>query len=215
MFQRTLLICCLILTAQITILQSDAFARDTRADIRLNMSKPEFRGGIVFKHYCVLCHGERGDGLARASKLHGVDSLVIKNNSDEYNEKIIRHGGVAVNKSDFMPPWNDELTEEQITDVLAYVKGVSDPVKRGEAVFKTNCILCHGINADGKGRASVLYDPPPANLTISEKNDEYKTLIITLGGAAMGRSAVMPVWGEQLTTQEISDVVAYLRTVVK
>jgi len=215
MFQRTLLICCFILSAQITILQSDAFARDSRADIRLNMSKPEFRGGIVFKHYCVLCHGERGDGLARAAKLHGVDSLVIKDNSDEYNEKIIREGGAAVNKSDLMPPWGDELTEEQITDVLAYVRGVSDPVKRGEAVYKTNCILCHGLKADGKGRASVLYDPPPANLTKSDKNDEYKTLIITLGGAAMGRSEVMPVWGEQLTTQEISDVVAYLRTVLK
>jgi len=214
-YTRTLLVLLLMLGTQLTLFQSEVFARDSRADVRRSMSKPEFRGGIVFKHYCVLCHGERGDGQARAAKLHGIDTLVIGHNSDEYNEKIIREGGAAVEKSDLMPPWGYELTEEQIADVLAYIRGVSDPVKRGEAVFKTNCILCHGVNADGKGRAAVLYDPPPADLTKSDKNDEYKTLIITLGGAAMGRSPVMPVWGEQLTTQEISDVVAYLRTVLK
>ena len=57
--------------------------------------------------------------------------------------------------------------------------------------------------------------PPPANLTMSDKNDEYKIMIITLGGAAMGRSTVMPAWGEQLLLpQEIEDVVAYLKTVL-
>jgi len=215
MFIRALITCSLILGTPFTYFQTDAFARDYRVDVNLSLSKPEFRGGIVFKHYCVLCHGERGDGKARATKLYGIDNLLIGDNSDEYNEKIIREGGAAVNGSDLMPPWGYELTDEQISDVVAYIKGVSSPVKRGEAVFKTNCILCHGINADGKGRAAVLYDPPPANLTKSDKNDEYKTLIITLGGAAMGRSPVMPVWEGQLTPQEIKDVVAYLKTVLK
>jgi len=39
-------------------------------------------------------------------------------------------------------------------------------------------------------------------------------MIITLGGEAMGRSPAMPVWGQQLTAQEIKDVVAYLRTLL-
>ena len=113
-----------------------------------------------------------------------------------------------------MPPWQDELSDEQIKDVVAYLGVVSNTAGRGEVVFKTNCVLCHGVKGDGKGRASVLFDPPPANLTKSDKNDEYKTMIITMGGAAMGRSPVMPVWGEQLSTQEINDVVAYLRTIL-
>ena len=192
----------------------DAFARDSRSSVRKELSKPQFRGGIVFKHYCVLCHGERGDGLARANKLYPVGSLKITKNTPDYYAKIIRGGGVSVGKSDFMPPWEDELSEEQTTDVIAYLANVRDPVRRGEAVFKTNCILCHGISGDGNGRAAGLYDPPPANLTKSDKNDEYKINIITLGGAAMGRSDVMPVWGEQITTQEISDVVAYLKTIL-
>ena len=113
-----------------------------------------------------------------------------------------------------MPTWQEELSEEQINDVVEYVAIVKNQDLRGEVVYKTNCILCHGVNADGKGRASVLFDPPPANLTLSDKNDEYKKMIITLGGKAMGRSEVMPIWGEQLSEQQIDDVVAYLRTIL-
>ena len=191
-----------------------SIAADSRKSVRTEMSKPQFRGSIVFKHYCVLCHGERGDGHARATKLYGVVNLVIKENTAEYYADVIKHGGEAVGKSKLMPPWEDELSKEQMNDVVAYLSDIRSPAKRGEAVFKTNCILCHGIKGDGKGRAAVLYDPPPANLTLSDKNDEYKTSIITLGGAAMGRSDVMPIWGEQLSTQEISDVVAYLKTIL-
>lgn len=189
-------------------------ANDSRSALKKAKSKPVVRGGIVFKAYCILCHGERGDGLARATKLYGQTNLTISARSGDYYNKIIREGGLAVGRSDFMPAWQDELSEEQINDVIAYLFAVTDPVRRGEVVFKTNCILCHGVKGDGKGRAAVLFDPPPADLTRSDKNDAYKRMIITLGGKAMGRSEVMPVWGEQITSQEIDDVVAYLRTIL-
>lgn len=195
-------------------------ARESRNEIRDAMkeakskSRQATRGGLVYKTYCVLCHGTHGDGSARITKLHGGLSLVIGKQGPDYYEKIIREGGPAVGRSEFMPTWDDELSDEQISDVVAYLSLVTDPVRRGEVVFKTNCILCHGVNGDGKGRASELYNPPPANLTISDKNDEYKRLIITMGGAAMGRSEVMPIWGEQLSADEINDVVAYLRTIL-
>lgn len=191
-----------------------AQATDSREDIAKAQSKPIIRGGIVFRSYCTLCHGERGDGLARATKLYGQINLAIKPHPRDYYDKIIRSGGVAVGRSEFMPTWNDELSEEQINDVISYLEVVTDPVERGEVVYKTNCVLCHGVKADGKGRASVLFDPPPANLTKSDKNDDYKRMIITMGGKAMGRSEVMPIWGEQLSQQQIEDVVAYLRTIV-
>jgi cytochrome c553 len=90
---------------------------------------------------------------------------------------------------------------------------ISSPVRRGEVVFKTNCVLCHGVRGDGKGRAAALFSPPPADLTHSDKTDEYKRRIIRMGGAALHRSSAMPAWGERLTTHEIEDVVDYLRTI--
>lgn len=194
--------------------------RESRNEVRNAMkdakakNRQAQRGAIVYKTYCVLCHGNDGRGGARMTKLHGGLQLEIGKQPSDYYERIIRVGGEAVGRSEFMPTWDDELSDEQISDVVAYLSLVTDPVKRGEVVFKTNCILCHGVNGDGKGRASVLYDPPPADLTRSDKNDDYKRMIITMGGAAMGRSAVMPVWGEQLGAKEIDDVIAYLRTIL-
>lgn len=84
---------------------------------------------------------------------------------------------------------------------------------RGSIVFQTYCILCHGPNADGKGRAAKNYNPPPANLTTSIRTDAYKAEIIRNGGAAMNRSSFMPPWGQELSAEQIDDVIAYLRAI--
>ncbi len=194
--------------------------RESRREIRKVMRharekvKQAVRGGLVYKTYCVLCHGENGSGDARMSVVHNNLPLNIAKQTPEYYEKIILGGGSAVGRSMFMPTWEDELTAEQTQDLVMYLSMVTDADKRGEIVFKTNCILCHGVNGDGMGRASVLFDPPPTDLTRSDKNDVYKKMIISMGGEAMGRSSVMPIWGMELSESEIDDVVAYLRKIL-
>lgn len=191
-----------------------AAAQDTRESVEAETAKPVIRGAIVFKAYCTLCHGEPGDGSGRAARLHPRLHLAITPGSPEFYIKIIREGGESVGRSPFMPPWQDELSAEQIGDLVAYLAVVRDSVRRGEAVFKLNCVLCHGIRANGKGRAGQLSHPPPANLTRSTHDDSYKAAIIRGGGASVGRSSNMPPWGRQLTETEIQDVVQYLDTLV-
>lgn len=76
-----------------------------------------------------------------------------------------------------------------------------------------DCVPCHGINADGNGRAARLHNPRPANLRASDKNDACIRLIVMRGGEAIGRSAKMPPWGEELTDEQINDIVAFVRSV--
>lgn len=83
---------------------------------------------------------------------------------------------------------------------------------RGALVFANYCVTCHGIHADGNGRAARLYNPRPANLRLSDKNDGYLGLIVKLGGEAMGRSPFMPPWGAELTEEQMRDLVAYVRS---
>jgi cytochrome c oxidase cbb3-type subunit 3 len=189
-------------------------AQDNAGIVNHEMAKPVIRGGIVFKAYCILCHGERGDGTGRAAKLYSNLHLVITPHPPEYYGKIIRQGGQAVGGSEFMPPWQDELSQEQIGDVIAYLAIINDAVHRGEVLYKTNCILCHGVQADGKGRAAILFHPPPANLTTSDKDDRYKIAIIESGSKAMGRSQGMPPWEGRIAESDIEDIVRYLRTIV-
>lgn len=190
------------------------FSTDPASARRGGPDKPVLRGAIVYKVYCVVCHGEVGNGIARANALYNADELRIsgKLNDDELHA-IIRKGGEAVGRSPYMPPWEDELSEEQTNDVVAYLSVVGAQEARGQVVYQTNCILCHGVNHDGQGRAAVLYDPKPSNLVTSDKPPNYKRTIIALGGEAMGRSSVMPPWGLQLTEQEIDDVTFYLKTI--
>jgi len=84
---------------------------------------------------------------------------------------------------------------------------------RGGLVFANYCVTCHGINADGNGRAARLYNPKPANLRISDKNDAYFELIVRKGGGMLGRSEFMPTWEAELTNEQIKDIVAYLRSI--
>ena len=88
-------------------------------------------------------------------------------------------------------------------------------VIRGSIAFRTYCVLCHGAEGKGDGRAARMYTPRPANLTVSPFNDTYKEMIIRGGGASVGRSAFMPPWGEELTDEQIRDVVAFLRELRK
>ncbi len=84
---------------------------------------------------------------------------------------------------------------------------------RGAIVFANYCINCHGVNADGGGRAARIYNPKPSNLRLSMMPDAYKKMIVQRGGKAVGRSEFMPPWGEELTHEQIGDVVNYLRMI--
>jgi mono/diheme cytochrome c family protein len=86
-------------------------------------------------------------------------------------------------------------------------------IYRGSIVFHHYCQLCHGVKADGNGRAAKLYNPRPANLVMSDKNNAYKNLIIRQGGKTLGRSEFMPPWGNELTDEQITDVVAFLGSI--
>jgi len=91
--------------------------------------------------------------------------------------------------------------------------GLAAAVFRGGLVFANYCVTCHGMNADGTGRAARLYNPPPANLRASDKNDAYILMMIRMGGQAMGRSEFMPPWGAELTEEQMNDLTVYLRSI--
>jgi mono/diheme cytochrome c family protein len=85
----------------------------------------------------------------------------------------------------------------------------------GKSIFGTYCVHCHGREARGCGPAARLYHPRPANLTASTRSPEYKASIIRGGGQSMGRSPFMPPWGQELSGDDIADIVAFLSTLEK
>lgn len=86
-------------------------------------------------------------------------------------------------------------------------------VIRGKIVYQHYCVLCHGVSAQGDGRAAKIHTPKPANLLLSRVPPEYLSMIIRKGGEAMGRSKAMPPWGEQLTDEQIRDLINHLQAI--
>ena len=86
-----------------------------------------FRGSLVFFNYCVTCHGPNADGKGRAAKLYNPSPANLRSSDKpaEYMKLIVRLGGKALGRSEFMPPWGEELTEEQIGDVTAYLQSMN------------------------------------------------------------------------------------------
>lgn len=93
---------------------------------------------------------------------------------------------------------------------LAPLGAQAQVLARGAEVFKGHCMQCHGSSGGGDGPLAARYDPRPSNLRASTRTEEYMMQIVTLGGAALGRSSVMPEWGLELSGPEILAVVEYV-----
>lgn len=90
--------------------------------------------------------------------------------------------------------------------------------KNGQRLFKTGCIACHG--ADGRGapqttagfaRPDTFPDFTRCDQTTAEPNATWKDIIVH-GGPSRGFSQIMPAFGQLLTSGQIDDVIAFLRT---
>jgi len=65
-----------------------------------------------------------------------------------------------------------------------------------QAIFNERCAACHGVNGDGKGAASAALNPKPRNYHDAawqaSVTDEQIKKVIVYGGAAVGKSPIMP-----------------------
>ena len=85
-------------------------------------------GKATYQHYCATCHGETGGGdgfnafnLDPQPRNHS-DPAFQKAKSDADLADAIRRGGAGVGLSPLMPPWGKTLSEDQINEVVAYIR---------------------------------------------------------------------------------------------
>lgn len=101
---------------------------------------------------------------------------------------------------------------------LAAQEKKADPVA-GKAKYETLCVGCHGVSGKGDGPAAAALNPKPRNYTdkkyMGTMKDEDIFKITKEGGAAVGKSQLMPAWGAALSDQDIRNIVAYIRTFAK
>jgi mono/diheme cytochrome c family protein len=87
----------------------------------------------------------------------------------------------------------------------------------GEQIFKAACAACHGADGRGTPKEIAGFEKPrtfpdftACDQTTPEPSTAWKD-VITHGGRVRGFSDIMPSFGEALTSEQIDDVIAYVR----
>ncbi len=159
------------------------------------------KGKAIYSKRCVWCHGGNGDGMGPANDLLNPPprdftsgnykiktsnfSELIPNDDDIF--RTIRDGmpGTA------MPGWGDLLSDDDIRDLVAYVKSFAgfdqapaaqvdfgkqipssrESIAEGKKLFEQGdrCVECHGPNGKGNASKRIMGDAGertwPRNLT--------------------------------------------------
>ena len=180
------------------------FAAFLERDIASLSSDPKAlrMGERLFASYCTQCHGSDARGargfpnLADNEWQWGADPDAIK--------QSILNGRTAV-----MPPWEAIIGKEGVTQVSAYVRGLSGQgvdakiAQAGAALYKKNCVACHGANGEGN---PILGAP-----NLADNIWLYGSDVTTIERSiANGRRGNMPAHKEFLGEAKVHLLAAYV-----
>lgn len=183
------------------------------------------RGAALYQSYCAMCHGVDGRGRVGAN-LQSFPGIAV----EAAIQQTITNGVAG----SVMPAFSDvaggPLSEIDIVDISAYLSGVlegTEPIapapiyqppvipalpdiegnpSNGAVVFQSNCIACHGEQAQGG------FGWPLAKNWSGNQPEIFINQVVAAGI----EGSIMPGWAQEnggpLTQSEIEDVAAYILT---
>jgi cytochrome c6 len=83
-------------------------------------------GAATFKSKCILCHGADGSGntpLGKQLQAANLRSKDVQKKTNAELHKVIHDGQTN------MPPFGDQLSEQQIAQVIKYVRSLGKAAK--------------------------------------------------------------------------------------
>lgn len=176
----------------------------------------------LFLQNCSACHGELGEGGPNPTRAGDIIAPIstaeyLATRDDATLSAIISQGQPNFGMSPFGEAFGGPLTTEQVDLLVSYLRAweanppvelppdiptAPGAVQDAAGLFSTLCSQCHGPS--GEGGIGPAFD---AAWQGSKTDDEIFD-DINLGHPA----TPMIAWGEVLTSQQIEDLVGYLRT---
>ena len=89
------------------------------------------RGHGDYTRYCAHCHGSRGGGDGPLARMlvprpaRHSDAVSMNVLSDDYLFRLLKEGGPAVGKSPLMGVWGGILSDQQIRDLIAFLRALA------------------------------------------------------------------------------------------
>jgi cytochrome c oxidase cbb3-type subunit 3 len=178
---------------------------------------------LLYKQNCSGCHGAEAKSGAALSL---GDPVYLAIADDATLHKIVSNGIAGTSMPAFAKSAGGMLMDKQVDIIVRGIRerysrpdalaGIAPPpyaatepgdATRGASVYQTFCSSCHGAGGRGSAKASSIVD---GSFLALLTNQELRTLVI-VGRPDLGA----PDWrnnvpGKPMSSQEISDVVAWL-----
>ena len=97
------------------------------------------RGSRIYQQFCTPCHGQEGNGRGPRARNEALqppprdhtNGFYMNMQTDVRLYKVISQGGKANNLSHVMPQWKHILSDDDIFDIIAYIRTLAkDPSYR-------------------------------------------------------------------------------------
>jgi mono/diheme cytochrome c family protein len=88
------------------------------------------QGEALYQEKCVLCHGGAGQGWDWSKKVEQPPvpvpdlATVVPERDDAFLFSVVRDGGEAVGQTRFMPPFGFQLSDQEVWDLVAYMRSL-------------------------------------------------------------------------------------------
>ena len=121
-----------------------------------------------------------------------------------------------------MASWQGTLSDSEIADVAAYVRLLptlasqkiveisTDPFE-GRRLYRSYCLVCHGVDGKSIGPLADKLDLEPADLSSGEyQTKKVKELAVIIAGYRRKEGSNMPRWGAVFPMTDLHNVAAYI-----
>lgn len=178
------------------------------------LARPEVVTGTqIYDSLCAACHGlyGRGDGLgARHLSVPPRDLRTLSSSTTQTDEELVQ---LITNGKGAMPGVGDVLSAHDIRAVVTFLRVLSP----GYELYERFCSHCHGSDGDPVKRSPPARDtptqkvPPRLDAAYFATHNADDLRIASQHFPKQSRPA-MPHFSNQLSADEVMDIVHYLRT---
>ncbi len=179
------------------------------------------KGELLYKGSCSSCHGNYGQGSVGPA-LFNKQFLAAA--TDQYILNSVKRGRSTTAMRAFAKEFQglDQLYDDEINDIVAFIRSretvETDAIytnispgtpTKGRELYTGMCSGCHGVNGEGKNGPALN-----SQEFLNAATNGFLQATIALGraGTAMRSWAKGAQGYEELTADEINDIVAFIRT---
>jgi cytochrome c oxidase cbb3-type subunit III len=179
-------------------------------------------GEKLYMQMCAACHGNTGlgEGAKQGTALNNQQFLNSVSNEDLYN--YVKYG----REGTLMPDY-EFLSDEQLNQLVAYMRdwqtekidfdvpeSINGDMVNGERIYGLYCLSCHGVEGIGKKKmGTALTNPQYLQFTTDQQiwiATAYGRDKTRMAASLEGLDGV-----RQLSKEEITDVITYIRSLHK